>query len=89
MIRVDAWWLAVQPLDMRVGTEAYLAHLVVIEILTVRLAQRLGPVATRGLQQFKQLLHKHGFDSAEYAGALESSASKVLAGPQRDDLHGE
>ncbi|MEZ5607883.1 MAG: IS66 family insertion sequence element accessory protein TnpB [Burkholderiaceae bacterium] len=21
MIRVDAWWLAVQPLDMRVGTE--------------------------------------------------------------------
>jgi RpiR family carbohydrate utilization transcriptional regulator len=56
---------------MRVGTEAYLAHLVVIEILMVRLAQKLGPVATRGLQQFKQLLHKHGFDSAEYAGALE------------------
>jgi DNA-binding MurR/RpiR family transcriptional regulator len=56
---------------MRVGTEAYLAHLVVIEILMVRLAQRLGPVATRGLQQFKQLLHKHGFDSAEYSGAAE------------------
>jgi len=57
---------------MRVGTEAYLAHLVVIEILMVRLAQKLGPVATRGLQQFKQLLHKHGFDSAEYAGATET-----------------
>lgn len=57
---------------MRVGTEAYLAHLVVIEILMVRLAQKLGPVATRGLQQFKQLLHKHGFDSAEYSGAFES-----------------
>jgi DNA-binding MurR/RpiR family transcriptional regulator len=56
---------------MRVGTEAYLAHLVIIEILMVRLAQRLGPVATRGLQQFKQLLHKHGFDSAEYSGATE------------------
>lgn len=56
---------------MRVGTEAYLAHLVVIEILMVRLAQKLGPVATRGLQQFKQLLHKHGFDSAEYAGATD------------------
>ena len=26
MIRVDAWWLAVQPLDMRVGTEAALAR---------------------------------------------------------------
>ena len=43
----------------------------VIEILMVRLAQKLGPVATRDLQQFKQLLHKHGFDSAEYAGALD------------------
>ena len=58
---------------MRVGTEAYLAHLVVIEILMVRLAQKLGPVATRGLQQFKQLLHKHGFDSAEYSGATETN----------------
>ncbi len=58
---------------MRVGTEAYLAHLVVIEILMVRLAQQLGPVATRGLQQFKQLLHKHGFDSAEYSGAMDHS----------------
>ena len=58
---------------MRVGTEAYLAHLVVIEILMVRLAQKLGPSVTRGLQQFKQLLHKHGFDSAEYSGATEAS----------------
>lgn len=53
---------------MRVGTEAYLAHLVVIEILMVRLAQRLGPVAISGLQQFQQLLRTHGFDSAEYDG---------------------
>ena len=58
---------------MRVGTEAYLAHLVVIEILMVRLAQKLGPAVTRGLQQFKQLLHKHGFDSAEYSGATEAT----------------
>jgi hypothetical protein len=29
-------------------------------------------VATRGLAQFKQLLHKHGFDSAEYSGATEA-----------------
>jgi hypothetical protein len=46
---------------------------VVIEILMVRLAQKLGPSVTRGLQQFKQLLHKHGFDSAEYSGATEAS----------------
>ncbi|NML46157.1 MurR/RpiR family transcriptional regulator [Ramlibacter sp. G-1-2-2] len=56
---------------MRVGTEAYLAHLVVIEILMVRLAQKLGPQVAHGLQQFKQLLHRHGFDSAEYSAARD------------------
>lgn len=64
---------APQDAIMRVGTEAYLAHLVVIEILMVRLAQKLGPQVARGLQQFKQLLHKHGFDSAEYSGARDSA----------------
>jgi DNA-binding MurR/RpiR family transcriptional regulator len=57
---------------MRVGTEAYLAHLVVIEILMVRLAQKLGPQVAHGLQQFRQLLDRHGFDSAEYSGARDS-----------------
>ncbi len=60
---------------MRVGTEAYLAHLVVIEILMVRLAQQLGPRVAHGLQQFKHLLHKHGFDSAEYAGFTDSDSA--------------
>ena len=60
---------------MRVGTEAYLAHLVVIEILMVRLAQQLGPRVAHGLQQFKHLLHKHGFDSAEYAGFTDSESA--------------
>jgi len=50
---------------MRVGTEAYLAHLVVIEVLMVRLAQKLGAVATHGLRQYHDLLRKYGFDSAE------------------------
>ncbi|WP_347554224.1 MurR/RpiR family transcriptional regulator [Robbsia sp. KACC 23696] len=50
---------------MRVGTEAYLAHLVVIEALMVCLAQKLGPGATRGLRQYHDLLRVHGFDSAE------------------------
>lgn len=59
---------------MRVGTEAYLAHLLVIEILMVRLAQRLGPQVAFGLQQFKQLLERHGFDSAEYAGTPDFEA---------------
>jgi DNA-binding MurR/RpiR family transcriptional regulator len=58
---------------MRVGTEAYLAHLLVIEVLMVRLAQKLGPQVAHGLQQFKHLLHKHGFDSAEYKGFTDGS----------------
>jgi len=62
---------------MRVGTEAYLAHLLVIEILMVRLAQQLGPQVAHGLQQFKQLLHRHGFDSAEYAGFTDSGDRRV------------
>jgi DNA-binding MurR/RpiR family transcriptional regulator len=48
---------------MRVGTEAYLAHLVVIEVLMVCLAQKLGPVAARGLRQYHELLNVYGFDS--------------------------
>ena len=50
---------------MRVGTEAYLAHLVIIEVLMVCLAQKLGPVATRGLRQYHELLNVYGFDSVE------------------------
>ena len=53
---------------MRVGTETYLSHLVVIEILMVRLAQQLGPDVARKLQSFRQLLNKYGFDSAEFEG---------------------
>lgn len=74
---------------MRVGTEAYLAHLVVIEILMVRLAQQLGPVAARGLAQFKQLLDKYGFDSAEYSGAMESSDERRPDGKQGGSQDGE
>lgn len=69
---------------MRVGTEAYLAHLLVIEIVMVRLAQQLGPQVAHGLQQFKQLLHKHGFDSDEYAGFTESAQSAQSAYPEQD-----
>lgn len=71
---------------MRVGTEAYLAHLLVIEILMVRLAQQLGPQVAHGLAQFKRLLQKHGFDSAEYAGFTDSSESQ--ADPASDQQKG-
>ena len=68
---------------MRVGTEAYLAHLVVIEILMVRLAQIMGPRVVTGMQQYKRLLETHGFDSYEYMGfqqpAQQRRASELVA----------
>lgn len=53
---------------MRVGTEAYLAHLLVIEILMVRVAQNLGPETLENLKQFKHVLEQHGVDSSVYTG---------------------
>ena len=61
----------------RVGTETQLAHLVVIEILMVRLAQKLGPVAVHGLQGFKQLLQQHGLDSDAYIDVVERPADRA------------
>ena len=60
------WVLAVSvPEDtvMWVGTEAYLAHLLMIEILMVRLAQQMGASASHDLSRLKPLLEKYGVDS--------------------------
>lgn len=57
-----------QDTTMRVGTEAYLAHLLVIEILMVRVAQHLGPDTLDKLKQFKRVLEQHGVDSSVYTG---------------------
>lgn len=51
---------------MRVGTEAYIAHLLVIEILTVLVGQRLGPKAADRLRQFRNVLAEHGIDSESH-----------------------
>ena len=51
---------------MRVGTEAYIAHLLVIEVLTVLVGQRLGPKAAERLRQFRKVLEKHGIDSESH-----------------------
>ena len=48
---------------MHVGTEAYLAHLTVIEILTVLVAQRSGDAAIQRLQNVRQILGTHGLDT--------------------------
>jgi DNA-binding MurR/RpiR family transcriptional regulator len=51
---------------MRVSTEAYIAHLLVIEILTVLVGQRLGPKAVERLRQFRSVLAEHGIDSESH-----------------------
>jgi DNA-binding MurR/RpiR family transcriptional regulator len=48
---------------MHVGTEAYLAHLTVIEVLTVLVAQQIGPQAEHRLARVRQVLTTHGLDT--------------------------
>lgn len=51
---------------MHVGTEAYLAHLTVIEVLTVLIAQRLGDAAVQRLRGVRQVLATHGLDTRHH-----------------------
>ena len=51
---------------MRVGTEAYIAHLLAIEILTVLVGKRLGPRAAERLRMFRSVLEEHGIDSESH-----------------------
>ncbi len=61
---------------MRVGTEAYIAHLLVIEILTVLIGQKLGNQAVKRLGKFRAVLEEHGIDSQLHM-ALQMSWSKA------------
>ena len=51
---------------MHVGTEAYLVHLTVIEILTVMVAQRLGDRAVKRLGGVRDVLSTRGVDIRHY-----------------------
>lgn len=55
MIRVDAWWLAVQPLDMRVGTEAALAR--VVQVFGQAQPHHAYLFANRRANRMKVLVH--------------------------------
>lgn len=54
-----------------VGIDAHLAHLVIIEILMVRLAQKLGPVAVHDLQHFKKLMHEYGLENYAFINTVD------------------
>ena len=47
---------------MRVGTEAYIAHLLVIELLMIMHIKALVPQAAQHLALFRQVLQAHGQD---------------------------
>ncbi|KAF1023906.1 MAG: HTH-type transcriptional regulator HexR [Paracidovorax wautersii] len=51
---------------MRVGIDAYLAHLTIIEILSVLVAQRLGDPAFRRLREVRAALQRQGIDVQGY-----------------------
>ena len=51
---------------MRVGIDAYLAHLTVIEILSVLVAQRLGEPALARLRRVRAALQRQGIDVQGY-----------------------
>jgi transposase len=55
VIRVDAWWLAVQPLDMRVGTEAALAR--VVQVFGQEHPNHAYLFANRRANRLKVLVH--------------------------------
>jgi DNA-binding MurR/RpiR family transcriptional regulator len=47
---------------MRVGTDAYIAHLLVIELLMILVLQKLGPNAIQLQTQYREILQQHGQD---------------------------
>jgi len=61
---------------MRVGIDAYLAHLTIIEILCVLVAQRLGEPAVQRLQNVRRALQRHGVDGQQQAHLLPEWASR-------------
>ena len=64
---------------VRVGTEAYLASLVLIEVLMVGIGLRLGPAAIARLQRVHDVLFERGVDS-EVHPALKWEWSKTERG---------
>lgn len=64
---------------MRVGTEAYIAHLLVIELLMVLVLKALGPQAARQVAQFREVLQAHGQDVDKHP-SVEWSWSPVERG---------
>jgi RpiR family carbohydrate utilization transcriptional regulator len=69
---------------MRVGTEAYLAGQMLIEMLTVGVGLRLGPAAIERMKRVRAVLHERGVDSDVHP-ALHHAWSQTERDAVNDD----
>jgi RpiR family carbohydrate utilization transcriptional regulator len=65
----------------RVGTEAYIAGQVLLEVLMVGMGLRLGPSALQRLKRVRSVLRERGVDSDVHP-ALQRALSEADPGPQ-------
>ena len=92
MIRVDAWWLAVQPLDMRVGTEAALAR--VVQVFGQAHPHHAYLFANRRANRMKVLVHDgigvwlaaRRLNSGKFVWPRDATTTATLSRAQFDAL---
>ena len=92
MIRLEAVWLAVQPLDMRVGTEAALAR--VVAVFGAARPHHAYVFANRRANRMKVLVHDgigvwlaaRRLNSGRFVWPRDGSATMSLSAAQLDAL---
>ena len=92
MIRVDAVWMAVQPLDMRLGTEAALAR--VVTVFGAAHPHHAYLFANRRANRMKVLVHDgigvwlaaRRLNAGKFVWAADSGSTLSLTRPQLDAL---
>ena len=92
MIRVDAVWLAVEPLDMRAGTEAALGR--VVKVFGEARPHHAYLFANRRANRMKILVHDgigvwlaaRRLNSGKFVWPQDSSTTLSLSGAQFDAL---
>jgi transposase len=92
LIRVDAVWLAVQPLDMRAGTESALAR--VVNVFGAAHPHHAYLFANRRANRMKVLVHDgigvwlaaRRLNSGKFAWPKDAGTTLTLTRPQLDAL---
>ena len=92
MIRVDAVWLAVQPLDMRMGAEAALAR--VVNVFGAARPHHAYMFANKRADRLKVLVHDgigvwlaaRRLNAGKFVWPRDGSATLTLSQPQFDAL---